>query len=463
MHSGPFREEDSLEHWLDRHHVEVIRTHATTLDGMSVGKFVHRRKFLKTLPNGHGVADQALAMDPTGMPHLAFWNDFRQGTFGDICLKPDLDTLMPDGIDPDLGHCITDYVLPDGSEIALCPRTMLRKVLKQIDDLGFQVKASFELEFHLFEDSYADARRKQYKDLIPVSASMLPVIYSLRNIQHSKRFMGEVTKRLTHLGIQWEGWNDEVGLGQIELNLEPTDPIHLADSVVRTRQVIYETAMDLGLSATFMAKPKGGAGSGMHMHHSLLKEGEPAFFDATRDDNHSSTLTHWLGGLMATLPATVSYLCPSINSYRRFVDFSGPPMTVTWGEENKSTALRLVTRSAKSSRVEHRVGAADLNPYLALAVVLAGGLAGLRSELQPPPEFTSLAWRLPEDAPRLPMTISAAGDALRADTHISSVLGQEVVDYWLKTRRQEWLSFNNESGESGRTTDWEFYRYFEAI
>jgi glutamine synthetase len=465
MHDQPFKGEDNLIAWLDRHHVDVIRTQATNLDGVGVGKYCNRSKFLKTLPHGHGIGDLALAMDMSGMPHLTIWHDFRNKTLGDIAMKPDLETLVPDSTDVNLGHCLCDFVQVDGTPINLCPRTNLKRIVNVISELGYDVKATCELEFYLFKDSFSDVRRKKYKDLNPVGASDLQTIYLIRNAYNARTFMSEVTKRLEWLGIDWEGWNDENGRGQVEINLTPSDPVTAADQIVRTKQVIYEVAVDFEMSVTFMAQPISGYSNGMHVHHSLTRDGKSAFFDQEKMNNHSDILRYWIGGIIETMPAAVSYLCPSINSYRRLKDFAASPGTATWGEENKSTALRLISRTAGLTRIEHRLGSGDLNPYLGLAVILAGGLAGLRNKIEPPDEFKDVAWGLPDDVERLPKTISSAADALENETLLHEILGHDEVNYWIQTRKLEWFSYHTEGGDpdSHKPTQWELERYFEII
>lgn len=465
MDNQPFKGEENLESWLDRHHVNVIRTQATNLEGIGLGKYCNRGKFLKTLKDGHAIADMALAMDPGGLPHLTFWHEFRHKTLGDIALKADLNTLISDGTDPNLGHCICDFIQVDGTPINLCPRTNLKRLVSEIADMGYQVKATCELEFFLFNNSFADARSKKYQNLDPVSASDLQTIYYLRNAYRAKPFMNEVSKRLECYGIDWEGWNDENGSGQLEINLTPSDPVTIADQVVRTKQVIHEVAVDLDMSVTFMAHPGPGYSNGMHIHHSLTKNGEAVFFDASKPDNHSDLLRHWIGGIIKTMPGAISYLCPTINSFRRLHDFSATPSTPSWGEENKTVALRLISRSAELTRVEHRLGAGDLNPYLGMAVILAGGIAGLRHEIEPPKEFIHVAWALPEDVERLPTSVSAAADALNEDTYLKDILGKQEVEYWVKTRKLEWFSFHTEGGDPDghRTTLWEYQRLFEIV
>ena len=321
-------DEPTIEDWLDRHHVEIIRTHATTLEGTAVGKYVNRPKFVGTLPQGHAIADMALAMDISGLPHLTFWHEFRNAALGDVHLKPDLDTIIWDGIDPDLGHVICDFVTKSGDPVSVCPRTILKNIVSDITSLGYQIKAAFELEFFLFDDSFDDARAKQYKDLSVVTASMSQAIYQARNAYRAKPFMNEVIKRLNWQRIGWESWNDEGGAGQLELNFSPAEPLKAADNLIRVKQIIYETAVDMDMSITYMPHPLPGYSSGLHIHHSLVdKNGAPVFASGGA---RTELLNHWIAGIVDVTPAATSILCPSINAYRRFSEFSAPPMTAYW-------------------------------------------------------------------------------------------------------------------------------------
>ena len=427
--------------WLDQHQIRMVRTHATTLDGPAIGKYLNRLKFLDSLPEGHGIADMALGMDLEGMSHLTFWHAFRNSSLGDILLKPDLNTLVQDSRHPGLGHCLADFTQVDGAEISLCPRTMLRKVADKIMEKGYTVKAAFELEFFLFNTSFADARRGGYKNLEPVGASTMSNIYLLKNAYHAGPLMDQVVQRLDAHEIEWESWSDEAGVGQIELNFTPQEPVRAADNIARARQIIYECAVDLGMSATFMAQPGQGYCNGLHIHHSLqhAQKDTAAFYAG---GGRSDLLLHWIAGIIKTMPGATSYLCPSINSYRRMQDFSAQPVLSVWGEENKTAALRVISRAAKLARVEHRLAAGDANPYLALAVILAGGLAGLNHQLHPPDEMLHSTWGLPDDQSRLPRTLMKAARALKIDPYLGEVVGQDVIDYWLRSRRSEWLSFH---------------------
>ncbi|MDG1907807.1 MAG: hypothetical protein P8I81_02960 [Pseudomonadales bacterium] len=454
---------EDLPDWFDRHHVDIIRTHATTLDGQGAGKYIHRNKFYQSLPKGHAIADSAIAIDIAGSPHITHWHDQRVENFGDILMKPDIDTLISDGSNPALGHCIADFTTATGEELRLCPRTQLKRMIRLLSERGYCMKAAFELEFYLFDESFEDVKRKQYQQLRTIGASDKPNMYLLRNAYHAVPFMTEVIKRLEWKGIGWEAWNDEAGVGQIELNIDAGDPLTLCDNVVRAKQVLYEVALDMDMAVTFMAAPSSLFGSGMHTHHSLTThEGAPVFYDSEQPGNRSDLMNRWLAGQVVNLPAYVSFLSPTINSYRRFRDYSAVPMTTTWSMDNRSTALRLITSSQSATRIENRIGAADLNPYLALATTIAGGMAGLDNDLDLPAETTKLAWGTGADIERLPTTITTAIEALEKNRHLSAYLGDDFTQYWANTRRAEWLAFHTEGGdpESKSVTAWEFERYF---
>ncbi len=457
---------EDLPDWFDRHHVDIIRTHATTLDGPGVGKYIHRSKFYGSLPAGHAIADTAIAIDIAGSPHLSHWHDQRVENFGDILVKPDIDTLISDGTNPALGHCIADFTTATGEELRLCPRTQLKRMIRLLSARGYCMKAAFELEFYLFDESFEDIKRKQYQQLRAVGASEKPNMYLLKNAYHAAPFMTEVIKRLEWKGIGWEAWNDEAGVGQIELNINAGDPLTVCDNVVRTKQVLYEVALDMDMAVTFMAAPSSLFGSGMHAHHSLTTiEGTPVFYDSDKPDNRSDLMNRWLAGQVANLSGSVSFLSPTMNAYRRFRDYTAVPMTATWSMDNRSTALRLISSSKSATRIENRIGAADLNPYLALATTIAAGIAGLDNDLALPDETKKLAWGNAVTSEKLPTTITSAIEALENNQHLPAYLGEDFTQYWANTRRAEWLAFHTEGGdpESKNVTEWEYERYFRLV
>jgi len=439
--------------------IRVVRTEGTVPDGPLVGKYLSRDKFERSLPLGPAIADFAFAYDLAGTPQLGWWQDWRQPSLGDIHQRPDLDTLTE--IRPGVASCIVDFVDVNGAPLPVCPRGVLKSVVERLATNGYTVKAACEIEGMAFTESYEEAKQKHYRDLTPLGAPQA-LAYLTHDSYRQRRLLDEVATRLDAMGIAWEAWSAEAAPGQFEINLPATDPVTAADNTVRVRNVFREVAVDIGMSVTFMAKPTDSYGNGMHIHHSLLKDGVPAFYE---NGGRSTLMRHWIGGLMATMPAAHSFLTPNINSFRRMVGFVAAPLVVTWGEENKSAALRVISRNEKLARVEHRVGSGDVNPYLGLAAILAGGIVGIEQGIEPPEELRGIAWGLPDRFPHLPKTITTAAEALDADKSLTDVIGAVMVEHWVNTRRWEWMMYHTTGGDSAATTvtDWELERYFELL
>jgi glutamine synthetase len=462
VHPAP-TDSASLGAWLDAHNVRTVRTEGVSLDGLPIGKHLHRSKFEHSLPLGPALTELAFGYDVGGTPFLAWWDEWRRDALGDIHQRPDLATLVASADRPGTANVIVDHVDIEGNALPVCSRSLLARIVDGLAERGLRAKAAFEIEGMVFDEPLKAARAKGFRNLAPLSAPP-PLAYLLHNSHIQRAFMEAALARLDGLGIAWEAFSDEGAPGQFEVNLEPADPVTAADRAMRTRQVLREVAIDLGYCVTFMAKPTAEYGNGLHVHHSLTDRDGTSVFH-TAGSEQSETMRHWIGGLIATMPGATSVLSPTVNSYRRLVGWAAAPTTATWAEDNKSTAVRVLTRSAAASRIEHRLAAADANVYLALAVVLAGGLAGLRHGIEPPPAFPHAGWGLPEGYPHLPNTITTAADAFACDSHLREELGAPFVEFWTNTRRWEWLMFHTTGGDASAdaVTDWELKRYFEIM
>ena len=451
----------SVEDWLSANGVSCVRLVATNHDGLVLGKHMSPPKFLSALERGSPLADTAFGVDLSGEVALGWdWGRWR-GEVADIVLVPDPSTLI---VDPNLdgwASVICDFTDVDGNPLPPCCRGLLKRVVARLGGLGYTASVAPEVEFMVFEQPIQDARAQGYRDLVPLGGGGR-ITYLMTRSRDLSVFMDTVVRRLDGLGIPWEYWSSETAPGQVEINLAPTDPLATADNVARTKLALREVAEELGRSVTFMAYGiDEHLGGGMHVNLSLSRDGENAFYGA---GGGSATLRRWVAGALETLPGAMSFLTPTVNSYRRLVDITGPPTTVTWGEDNKSVAVRTVTRDPGSSRIEHRVPSGDCNLYLALAAILAGGIVGLENELEPPPQFEGMAWSLPPGtAPKLPDSLRKATAALAADDRLTQVLGREAVEYWLGSREWEWIVFHTHGGDPDAITDFELQRYFEQV
>jgi len=458
---------DDVEAFLEAHEIGRVRVLGVTPDALPIGKVLSPATFLRAVEGkGVGIADFAMGMDRIGEPSMGFTAPWRSSVIGDLHLVPDLATLRPvAGLDGMAG-CWADVHAPDGTPVDMCGRSLVKDLAARLAALGYQSRFSFEIEGQFFEGTAGENRAREWRDLTPLGVGG-HIAYLAQDIHRLDPIMTEICRRLDVAGVPWEAWNAEAAAGQFEINVEPRDPLTAADHVLTVRKVTKEVAHERGLSATFMARVTEDYGNGLHVHHSLVAESGPVFHDPDGLDRLSPIARHWIGGLFATLAGAASFMAPTPNSFRRIDPFKAVPTHATWDIDNKSTALRVLSESPGSARVEHRMGAGDLHPHFAAAVLLAGGLAGLEESLEPPARFEKMAWGLPDGVgpTRLPADVPSALEALDADVRLRNVLGDQFVDYWIGMRRFEWLGFHTQGGDatSAGPTPWELSRYFETL
>jgi glutamine synthetase len=447
-----------IEQWLDSHAIDSIQVQATNHDGTLIGKTVSRDKFLGALDQGVAFADVALGNDLGNFPTLGFQFPSWRGELEDIFCRPDLSTLVV--WRPGVAAVIGDFWTKEGEPVSACPRNLLRKVAARAAEMGYSVKAAVEIEATIFEESIRKARKKGFQDMTPLGGTAGSA-YVLAKSADWREYLEAVEARLREIGISWEAWNDEAAAGQIEVNPSVGEIVQVADSWARTRQIMREVAYDLGRSVTFMAKWSDAWGQASHLNVSLISDAGNAFYSP---DGPSEVMEHFIGGAMQALAATTSIAMPFITSYRRLQPLEGPPTTVTWGINNKTTAIRAVVGHPAYSRIEYRTPGSDSNVYLVSAAVVGAGLHGVANRVEPPAPFVGMAYCLPDGGvDMLPTSISRAAAALEADDVLHRVLGEEFVNYWLGTRRWEWLAFHLMGGGDPDVgiTPWELARYFE--
>jgi glutamine synthetase len=440
-----------------------VRVEYVNLDGVHSGKLLSRAKFAAGLDGGWSFPDLAFGLCLGNTVQFGFdWGKWR-GELPDVILRPDPDTYRPPVDEHGAGSVLCEFFDGEGVPLAVCPRGTLRRAQAALADRGLTAKVAFEIEATVFAEPLEAARAAGFRGLTPFGGSAGAMLV-LAKSEAYKRYMDDVTARLDAYGVAWEGWSDEAAVGQIEVNLVPAEPLAAADAVLRVKQVMREVAAERGHSVTFMSKWSSAAyGQGLHVNLSISDADSRNLFHNDPLDGDAE-LGWFVNGLLATLPGATSFSMPLPTSFRRLAELEGPPTSVTWGVDNKSCAVRVVQGTPKSSRIEYRVPGGDSNPYLVLAAILAGGIWGLDQRVAPGgAPIHGLAWmRPPGTLPMLPTSIDAAADALAADPVLRAMLGDELIDYWIGTRRWEWLAFH----ESGAALDaevsaWELARYFE--
>jgi glutamine synthetase len=342
----------------------------------------------------------------------------------------------------------------DGSgAVRPSPRSVLSAQVEAAADLGYQAFAGTELEFIVFDDTYEQAWDRRYQGL--TGANRYNVDYSILGGSKVEPLLREIRNEMYAAGLTVESAKGECNLGQHEIAF-------LYDHVVRTcdNHVIYkngakEIAAAHGKSITFMAKYDQREGNSCHIHLSLRGlDGSVVFADDDREAGQSEVFDSFVAGVQATMHELTLLYAPNINSYKRFAAGSFAPTAIAWGRDNRSCALRVVGHGA-GLRVENRVPGGDVNPYLAVAGMLAGGLHGVREQLPLEPPLQGNAYT--SGRRRVPSTLAEATDAFEASRVARAAFGDDVVEHYVHAARVEQAAFN------AAVTDWERIRGFERL
>ena len=440
---------------LAKHKIEKVKLGGFDVDGVLRGKYISLEKFFSAVESGLGFCDVIFGWDSSDVLYdnvsLTGWHT----GYPDALARIDLSTFRPLTWEPHTAFFLVDFFKKDGTPLPASPRQVLRRVLERIDAGGYTPKASVEYEFFLFREDPHSARQKHYRDMTPLSPGMFGYSF-LRSSVHSD-WAHAILDTTRAMDIELEGFHTETGPGVYEAAIRYDHPLRAADKAALFKTVVKVVAQKHGLMATFMAKWNPSLpGCGGHIHQSLSdREGKKSlFYDRNPDGQMSDLMRHYLAGQLALMREFAVMFCPTVNSYKRAVPGTWAPTNVTWGIDNRTTALRAICAGPKSTRIEHRLPGADANPYLSLAASLASGLYGVEKELElSAPSANAYESR----APDLPSGLAEATCLFRASSAAREYFGDEFVEHYAATR--DW-----ETRQSRRAvTDWELERYFETI
>ncbi len=367
--------------------------------------------------------------------------------YGDFVMKPDLDTLRPIPWHEATVLLMADLEWEDGSDVVASPRQILRRQLARLAERGWTATAATELEFMLFHDTYEEAWRGAYRDLRPVN--LYNVDYSLVGTARVEPLIRRIRNSMEGAGMRVENSKGECNFGQHEINFRYDEALAAADDHALYKTGAKEIAAQEGYSLTFIAKLDEREGNSCHIHCSLQDADGGSVFAADQ-----TLFERFVAGQLACLPELTLFFAPQVNSYKRFVEGSFAPTAVAWGRDNRTCAMRVVGHGA-GLRVENRLPGADVNPYLALAAMIAAGLHGIDNELELEPAFEGNAYE--SDKPRVPHTMYAARDLFAASDVAREAFGEGVVDHYLNRAKVELDAFES------AVTDWEKYRGFERL
>ena len=436
--------------------IDTVLAAAVDMQGRLIGKRFLAKFFVESAYDETHGCNYLLAndidMEPVPGYKAASWSK----GYGDFVMKPDLATIRTV---PWLEK--TALVLNDiqdhhtHEDLPHSPRAILRKQVARLKERGWMAYFASELEFFLFEETYASARAKKWSGLDTASPYIGDYVISITSQEEA--YMRAIRNGLNGAGIPVENSKGEWGPGQEEINVRYAEALEMADNHVILKNGCKEIAAGMGKSITFMAKYNFGlAGNSSHIHNSIwTADGKtPLFLDKSKQYGMSDLMRHWVAGQMKYAKDFTYFLAPYINSYKRFQVGTFAPTKIIWSDDNRTAGFRLCGGGTKGIRMECRIGGADLNPYLAFAALIASGLAGIDEKLELEKPFEGDAYagaKLTE----IPKTLREAITSLEKSKMLRGAFGDHMVDHYLHTARWEQFEYDR------RITDWELHRGFE--
>jgi glutamine synthetase len=436
--------------------VKYIQAEVPDMDGMLRGKILSPKKGMS--PTGaawcviHYCASvqDNLIETPLGS---------SENGYPDLMALPDLDTVIQWPWDPKYAAALYDFYFPD--DLGLCPvspRTVLKRQVEKAEKMGFTPRCAVEYEAVVMHADSELMDEGRYTELRPMSRTLN--FYSLTRISDLKPLMEMLVERMAAIDINIEAFHTEKGPGQIEFALTHAPTLEAADQAIRAKYYLKKFCMELGLAITFMSRWNvNEVGTGAHIHQSLWRNGNPAFWD---DDAGGLSIVgkQYAAGMLRTMPEFTALVNNNVNSYRRRASADWCPENASWGADNRTAALRVITKpTPKAARIETRQPGGEANPYLSVAAGLARGLYGIEQGLEPPAYAEGDAGR-DERFERLPITLKEATDALKGSEIARECFGAEFVTHYVITRENEWRLW--EEWLANNVTEWELRRYFDT-
>ena len=403
---------------IDKREIDTVILAFPDMQGRLVGKRVSARLFQDEVgAHGAEACNYLIAVDvemnTVGGYTLSSW----ETGYGDMVLKPDFDSLRLIPWLPGSAMVMADLTNVDGTPIPQSPREILRRQLDRLAERGLTAFVGTELEFIVFDDSFRQAWAKGYRDLTP--ASDYNIDYAMLASTRMEPLLRDIRLGMEGAGMYCEGVKGECNFGQQEIAFKYTEALATCDNHTIYKNGAKEIADQHGKALTFMAKFNEREGNSCHIHLSVRDAKGKAVMAGDRPNGFSKLMEHWTAGLLATMRELTLFFAPNINSYKRFVEGSFAPTAVAWGMDNRTCALRVVGHGP-GLRVENRVPGGDVNPYLAVAAIIAGGLHGIENELELEPMLTGNGYTA--DKPRVPVDAADGGRSVRIVQHCHSRL-----------------------------------------
>jgi len=437
---------------------EKVKLAVTDIDGVLRGKVVSFEKFRGIVEKGFGFCDVVFGWDAGDAAYdnakITGWHT----GYPDAHATIDIDTFRQVPWENGLPFFLADFSDGDKKEMAVCPRSLLKKIANDAKDQGYIPSFSQEFEWFNFISDPAATQAGNFRGLQPMTHGMFG--YSILRASQQSAYFHELFDMLKKFNVPLEGIHTETGPGVYEAAILYGSIPEAADRAVLFKSGVKEIAHRHGILATFMAKcSETLPGCSGHVHQSLWsKDGrQNLFYDKKSKTGISALMENYIAGQLYCLPYILPMYAPTINSYKRLVEGAWAPTTITWGVDNRTTALRALPGSAHSTRLETRVVGSDSNPYLAMAACLASGLYGIREKLALKIPATTGNGYADKRNGLLPANLWESSRAMKQSAVAKELFGEVFVEHFTGTREWEWRQF------SKNVTDWELKRYLEII
>jgi glutamine synthetase len=439
---------DELAVLADSGAITTVLVVAPDLQGRFAGKRFSAAAFMhEVLDGGAMMCTYVLDRDVDHKPFDTVWG----GGFDDMVMVPDLSTLRYAAWLDRSAIVICDLLYKDGSRVEHSPRQILRTQVDRLAQRGLRAYAASELEFIFFRTSYDDAYLSNYRDLRP--GMLYNADYSTYVTTAVEDFAGPLRTTLRDSGLAVEDCKGESNLGQLEVTLNYNDVLTMADDHLIYKELAKSLARKHGGAITFMPKYNEAEGNSCHIHMSVWNGDNPAF--VSLGEERSALFSTFLAGQIAHLREMTYFFAQNVNSYKRYVDYSFAPTTIAWGEDNRTTGLRVVGQG-KSLRFENRIPGGDCNPYLAFAAMIAMGLQGVEHGYELPAPIEGDAYTI-DTIPKIPSKLDLAVDLLDGSDMARAAFGDRVVDHYVAAGHHESREY------AAAVTDWELRRSFERM
>lgn len=445
---------EELDRLIDAGDIDTVIVAFCDMQGRLTGKRISARLFADDVAeHGAECCNYLLAVDVDNNTVDGYAISSWETGYGDMVMTPDFQTLRRIPWQPGTALVMADLSWTDGRPVVQAPRSILNRQIDRLTERGLVPYAATELEFMVFDDTFRDAWAAGYKNLTP--ATDYNIDYAMLASTRMEPLMRDIRLGMDGAGMYCEGVKGECNLGQQEIGFRYDHARTTCDNHTIYRNGAKEIADQHGKSLTFMAKFDEREGNSCHIHISLRGEdGSAVFADSDAADGMTPLFRSFIAGQLATMRELSLCYAPNINSYKRFAEGSFAPTAIAWGFDNRTCALRVVGHGA-GMRMENRAPGGDVNQYLAVSALIAGGLYGIENELELPDALEGNAYT--SGAERLPTTLAEAVDLFDNSTIAREAFGDDVVDHYLNYARVELKAFN------AAVTDWERTRGFERL